>query len=438
MPLTCFARLRPTSSGPTSVPGAVLEPGERTGEYRVGSRSPAHRRRRPQPDHDGGLRDRDGRRGARAASTRARASPPRTSPLVSSRGGRRQLISRVSCSRRWPSASSGRRAAYHSAVELGPCPEKVRPRPAALRDGSISRSSAPCPRAGRSRSPSRCGRRPTARALRGEPSSPSRVVRDTGRSAAPATTSTCSARCCARASSCSSTCAARATRARSTARACSAASVSDTRGVAECAAILGRDYGSYRTSAAADDIDDVRRALGIESISLYGDSYGTFLAQSYAFRHGRRLEALVLDSAYPVRGEDPLYPSLWRTGIRALTIACDRASRCHGDAGARLERMVALLRETPRGVGPLLDAIAYSGYEPPTRYFLQIDDGDQRVPRRRPPALPSPDRSRARAATAAIATTRAATSWRSAATTIRCCGTSAAARRRGACSWVRP
>ncbi len=164
---------------------------------------------------------------------------------------------------------------------------------------------------------------------------------------------------------------------------------SDTQGVAQCARILGRDYGSYRTSAAAADIDDVRRALGLNSISLYGDSYGTFLAQSYAFRHGDRLDALVLDSAYPVRGEDPLYPSLWQTGIRGLEIACERASRCGGDAATRLAQMVALLRTTPRGVGPLLDAIAYSGYEPPTRSYLAIDDaisaylaGDRRPYRR--------------------------------------------------------
>jgi pimeloyl-ACP methyl ester carboxylesterase len=149
--------------------------------------------------------------------------------------------------------------------------------------------------------------------------------------------------------------------------------LSDARGVAQCAEILGRDYGSYRTSAAADDLDDVRRALGLETISLYGDSYGTFLAQSFAFRHGRRLDALVLDSAYPVRGEDPLYPSLWRTGIRALSIVCQRANRCHGSAAARLDRMAASLRDTRRGVGPLLDAIAYAGYEPPARYYLEIN-----------------------------------------------------------------
>jgi pimeloyl-ACP methyl ester carboxylesterase len=38
----------------------------------------------------------------------------------------------------------------------------------------------------------------------------------------------------------------------------------------------------------AADIDDVRKALGLAEITLYGDSYGSFLAQSYAYRHGGR------------------------------------------------------------------------------------------------------------------------------------------------------
>ena len=164
---------------------------------------------------------------------------------------------------------------------------------------------------------------------------------------------------------------------------------SDAAGVAQCARRLGDNFAAYRTAAAADDLDDVRRALGVERIDLYGDSYGTFLSQSYAFRHGDSVRALVLDSAYPVRGEDPLYPSLWQTGIAALSTVCERANRCRGDAGRRLRRVVAELRETRRGVGPLLDAIASSGYEPPTRYYLQIDDaisaylrGDRRPYRR--------------------------------------------------------
>lgn len=162
----------------------------------------------------------------------------------------------------------------------------------------------------------------------------------------------------------------------------------DRHGVARCARRLGPRYASYRTSAAADDLDSVRAALGLDRIDLYGDSYGTYLAQSYAFRHGETLDALVLDSAYPLRGESGWYPSLWRTGIRALSIVCRRSRSCHGDAGRRLDRMVELLRRTPRGVGPLLDAIASAGYSPPGSY-LRVDEtiesylgGDERPYRR--------------------------------------------------------
>jgi pimeloyl-ACP methyl ester carboxylesterase len=98
---------------------------------------------------------------------------------------------------------------------------------------------------------------------------------------------------------------------------------------------------------------------------------------------------LVLDGAYPARGEDPLYPSLWKTGIESLTTVCERANRCHGDAGRRLAHAVALLRETKRGVGPLLDVLAFAGYEPPRHNYLRIDralsaylDGDRRPYRR--------------------------------------------------------
>ncbi|GIK77960.1 MAG: alpha/beta fold hydrolase [Thermoleophilia bacterium] len=143
-------------------------------------------------------------------------------------------------------------------------------------------------------------------------------------------------------------------------------------GVAACAERLGERYGSYRTAAAADDIDDVLTALGYGPVQMYGDSYGTYLAQSYAFRHGERLRALVLDSAFPVRGESPWYEGNWRTGIRGLSIACDRSPDCHGDAGRRLERFVTGLRESTMDPGPILDAIAAAGYSPPESY-LRID-----------------------------------------------------------------
>jgi pimeloyl-ACP methyl ester carboxylesterase len=143
-------------------------------------------------------------------------------------------------------------------------------------------------------------------------------------------------------------------------------------GMAACADLLGPRFDSYRSAAVADDINDVRAALGYDEVQVYGDSYGTYLAQSYAFRHGDTLEALVLDSAYPVRGESAWYPSIWRTGIRGLEIACERSPDCAGDAGERLDRFVAELRERRLDVGPLLDAISEAGFSPPESY-LTID-----------------------------------------------------------------
>ena len=143
----------------------------------------------------------------------------------------------------------------------------------------------------------------------------------------------------------------------------------DELGVGQCARQLAATAGSYRTAAAADDLEAVRAALDLGRIDVYGDSYGTYLAESYAFRHRDSVKALVVDSAYPVRGESGWYPSLWRTGIRALATTCEREPGCRGDAARRLNRFIWQLRERGRSVGPLLDAIASAGYGPPDSYL---------------------------------------------------------------------
>jgi pimeloyl-ACP methyl ester carboxylesterase len=142
--------------------------------------------------------------------------------------------------------------------------------------------------------------------------------------------------------------------------------------VGQCARSLGPKFEAYTTAMAADDINDVRRALGYGKIALYGDSYGTFLGQSYAFRHPDTLRALVLDSAYPARGESAWYPSLPKTGIRSYAISCERAPNCPGDPAKRLARLANFLRSKHRGVGPLIDAIGGAAYGPPQSY-LAID-----------------------------------------------------------------
>lgn len=59
------------------------------------------------------------------------------------------------------------------------------------------------------------------------------------------------------------------------------------------------DLDQYHTDAITDDVDDLRVALGIESWTLYGISYGTRVAMASTRRHGEGIHSVVLDSAYP-------------------------------------------------------------------------------------------------------------------------------------------
>ena len=142
-------------------------------------------------------------------------------------------------------------------------------------------------------------------------------------------------------------------------------------GLAECARRLGPDFEAYNTGAAADDIDGVRRALGLDRITLYGDSYGTFLAQSYAFRHpenarrGRPRRCLPRARREPLVSEpDHNRQRGIRDRLRARALVSSRGgrpARAHGGADARegdgrgradrraRRRRLLTARELPRG-----------------------------------------------------------------------------------------
>jgi pimeloyl-ACP methyl ester carboxylesterase len=55
----------------------------------------------------------------------------------------------------------------------------------------------------------------------------------------------------------------------------------------------------YSSSVAADDLDDVRAALGYEKLALFGGSYGTRFYLVYVRRHPGRVESIVLDGVAP-------------------------------------------------------------------------------------------------------------------------------------------
>jgi len=65
------------------------------------------------------------------------------------------------------------------------------------------------------------------------------------------------------------------------------------RGV-EQAKSRGIDVTAYNTEESADDLEDLRLALGVPKLSLIGFSYGTHLAFAAIRRHGKNLERVVV------------------------------------------------------------------------------------------------------------------------------------------------
>jgi pimeloyl-ACP methyl ester carboxylesterase len=110
----------------------------------------------------------------------------------------------------------------------------------------------------------------------------------------------------------------------------------------------------FSTAYAADDLAAVVLALRLGRVDLYGDSYGTFLAQSVMARHPALLHAVALDAAYPASGLDPWYPSSGPAARNALDAVCARSAACRAATRglpstpvARLAELVARVRTGP-------------------------------------------------------------------------------------------
>ncbi|MBN1527554.1 MAG: alpha/beta fold hydrolase [Thermoleophilaceae bacterium] len=99
----------------------------------------------------------------------------------------------------------------------------------------------------------------------------------------------------------------------------------DCPGAAACAAALGPARGRYTSADVAADLDVVRARLGLRRLSLYGISYGTFEAQTYARAYPSRVARLVLDSTVdPLIDADPWRLAKTRAVPSALRAVCRR------------------------------------------------------------------------------------------------------------------
>jgi len=104
------------------------------------------------------------------------------------------------------------------------------------------------------------------------------------------------------------------------------------------------DTTQYTTSIAADDVDDVREALGYETIDVFGGSYGARAALVYLRRHGGHVRTLTLSA---VAGTDFLIPlpfaKALQSSIDGVISVCNADEACRKAYPELRERFRALL-----------------------------------------------------------------------------------------------
>jgi pimeloyl-ACP methyl ester carboxylesterase len=122
--------------------------------------------------------------------------------------------------------------------------------------------------------------------------------------------------------------------------------------VAGCAHAIGAKRRFFSTADTVEDIEALRKALGVAKLTLDGVSYGTYVAERYALRYPQHTARLVLDSVVPHRFADAYYVAGSHAAARVLRAVC-RATGCGTDPAADL---AVVVRRRAIAV-PLLDAI---------------------------------------------------------------------------------
>ncbi|MBT8138097.1 MAG: alpha/beta hydrolase [Gammaproteobacteria bacterium] len=119
----------------------------------------------------------------------------------------------------------------------------------------------------------------------------------------------------------------------------------------ECRANLPGDPRFYTTSVAVDDLDQVRAALGYDTLDVYGVSYGTRMAQHYLKQYPQRMRTMIIDGVVPA-GEllGPAIALDAQVALEALFARCSSDEQCSTSFPAIAEsfsRLAQRLRADP-------------------------------------------------------------------------------------------
>ncbi|HEX9892385.1 MAG TPA: alpha/beta hydrolase, partial [Gemmatimonadales bacterium] len=122
----------------------------------------------------------------------------------------------------------------------------------------------------------------------------------------------------------------------------------------------------------AEDLEQVRRALGYERLILWGGSFGTRVAQTYARRHPDRVQAMILDGVVPFDFTAPLnYASTLQQSVDRLLASCRARRTCH-DSFPNLDAQWKSLVEKVRA-GPVQTRVTPPG-RPPVEVTMHLGD----------------------------------------------------------------
>jgi len=89
------------------------------------------------------------------------------------------------------------------------------------------------------------------------------------------------------------------------------------------------DLPSYNTAANADDVDDLRAALGLDRLDVYGISYGSRLGLEVLRRHGDHVRAAVIEGLVPAQVVwTAAIPASFYGALTGLDASCADAGAC--------------------------------------------------------------------------------------------------------------